>query len=370
MTVAEKIVIVGAGPVGLAAGIELARRGILARIVDKKAGPVAESRALGVNARTLSLLEPCGATEHILSRGKRLHHFSYHVDGRTIATLSLDDFGGAFPPITVLPQSEVEAVLLEVLSSYGVSVEWQTNMLSLHQNDDGTSRLVLHTPRAEETVIRDIVIGADGARSAVRESAGLSFDGVAYDTEWGLADVHVRTDLSLEGVNAFDLAPVTFVVIPIRDNLVRLVCSEPDIFAHVPREIEVLDTIWQSKFRIAHRQVKSYQSGGIFLAGDAAHVHSPLGARGMNLGIEDAAWLAWHIAQGTTERYTRDRLSVGRQVVGAADPATRLISSQTGLARFVRHTLLPSVIEIPPVRRRILHQMSGQAAPKAPWLLP
>lgn len=126
--------------------------------------------------------------------------------------------------------------------------------------------------------------------------------------------------------------------------------------------------IWQSRFRIAHRQVATYQKNGVFLAGDAAHVHSPLGARGMNLGIEDAAWLAWQIAEGRTADYTASRLPVGRDVVAAADPATRLMSSDSWIARFARRRILPVVTAFAPLRRRALRQMSGLASPEPPWL--
>lgn len=362
----DDILIVGAGPVGLVAAIELARRGIQPRIIDKKAGPMPGSRALGVNARTLGLLAPCGATPLLLSRGNRLRHITLHDATRTLASIPLDDVDGPYPPIVVLPQDEVELLFAEVLDGYGVSVEWRTEMVELVSDGD-SSLLTLERDRSE-TVSARMVIGADGAHSAVRRAVGLDFSGEAYDTEWGLTDVHISTELRLDGVNAFDLSPVLLAAIPIRGDLVRLVCNLPAVLEHVPPQIAVKEVIWQSRFRIAHRQVATYQKNGVFLAGDAAHVHSPLGARGMNLGIEDAAWLAWLIAEKRTADYTQSRLPVGREVVATADPATRLISSDSWFARFVRRRLLPVATTLPPVRHRALRQVSGLASPEPPWL--
>ncbi|HEX2256081.1 MAG TPA: FAD-dependent oxidoreductase [Afifellaceae bacterium] len=361
------ILIVGAGPTGLTAAIELARRGYRPRIVDKDAGPPAESRALAVNPRTLQVLEPSGATARLVAAGRRIHHAHFHTAEREFLSLKVSDLGGPYPFMLVLPQGEIEALLADLLGEHGIAVEWQTELTALTEAD-GRLRAELKGPGRTQRLRPDIVIGADGAHSTVRRAIGLAFPGSAYETEWGLADVEVRTKLPLDGVHAFDLAPVLFAMIPIRGNLVRLISDQPDVLAHVPPEIAYGEVAWLTSFRISHRQTETYQAGNVFLAGDAAHIHSPFGGRGMNLGIEDAAWLAWQIAEGRTDNYTKDRRPVGRHVLRTVDPATRLMAADGLAARLARRRLLPLLFTIPALRRLALRRLAGQDTPFPPWL--
>jgi 2-polyprenyl-6-methoxyphenol hydroxylase-like FAD-dependent oxidoreductase len=271
------------------------------------------------------------------------------------------------PFLLVVPQSEIEAVLVDVLRRFGVEVEWRTELVSL-SNAEATPMAELRGPGGAVSASADIVVGADGAHSAVRHALGLGFPGEAYETEWGLADARVRTSLPLDEATAFDLAPVLFVMIPIRENLVRFISDHRDVLTYVPRAIEVLDVVWESPFRISHRQVETYQKGSVFLAGDAAHIHSPVGARGMNLGIEDAAWLAWLIAEGRTERYTAERLPVGRRVLRTVDPATRLMAADAVVPKFLRRHVLPRLARIPSLRERFIARIVGLDTPSPAWL--
>lgn len=361
------ILIVGAGPSGLTAAIELARRGYRPRIVDRDEGPPTESRALAVNPRSLSVLEPSGATARLLSTGRRMHHVHFHTAEHEFLTLQVSDLGGPYPFMLVLPQGEIEALLAQVLRGLGIAVEWRTELVALTQ-EDGRIHAGLNGAGGAEPVESDILVGADGAHSAVRHQLGLEFPGSAYETEWGLADVRVRTKLPLDGVHAFDLAPVLFAMVPIRGDLVRLISDQPDVLNHVPPQIAYGEVSWVSTFRISHRQTETYQAGNVFLTGDAAHIHSPFGGRGMNLGIEDAAWLAWQIAEGRTEDYTKDRWPVGRQVLRTVDPATRLMAADGWLARLARRRLMPLMLALPALRRRALRRLAGQDTPFPPWL--
>jgi len=361
------ILIVGAGPTGLTAAIELARRGYRPRIVDKDEGPPTESRALGVNPRSLQVLEPSGAAARLVAVGRRMHHLHFHTAGREFLTLQLSDLGGPYPFMLVLPQGNIEALLADVLAEHGIAVEWRTELTALSQ-EDGRIRAELKGPGRSQKIRPDVVIGADGAHSTVRRALGLKFPGSAEETEWGLADVRVRTKLPLDGVHAFDMAPVLFGMIPIRGNFVRLVSDHADVLAHVPPAIAYDEVAWVTSFRISHRQVESYQVGSVFLAGDAAHIHSPLGGRGMNLGIEDAAWLAWQIAEGRTDEYTKDRWPVGREVLRLVGPLTRLMAADGRLARLTRQRLMPLALALPALRRLALSRLAGQDTPFPPWL--
>jgi 2-polyprenyl-6-methoxyphenol hydroxylase-like FAD-dependent oxidoreductase len=364
----DNILIVGAGPTGLTAAIELARRGMRPRIVSRNAGPVHESRALAINRRSLAILQPCGATGRLLAMGKRMRGLNLRTAERDLVHAAFPDRDEPIPLLQVVPQSEIEQVLVEVLNGFGIQVEWNTELTRL--TDPHRPQAELRGPRGSEIVAPGLLIGADGAHSLVRHALGIPFPGSAYETEWGLADVRVTTDLALDEAHAFDLAPVLLVVIPMRENLVRLISDHRDVLAHVPPRIAVEEVVWESPFRISHRQAETYQKGRVFLAGDAAHIHSPVGARGMNLGIEDAAWLAWLIAEGRTERYTAQRWPVGRKVIRTVDPATRLMAADSAVPKWLRRNVLPLVMNAEPLRRRLIGRFVGTDTPAPPWLRP
>jgi 2-polyprenyl-6-methoxyphenol hydroxylase-like FAD-dependent oxidoreductase len=149
---------------------------------------------------------------------------------------------------------------------------------------------------------------------------------------------------------------------------VRLISDHADVLAHVPAGIAVRDVGWRTTFRISHRQAGTYQQGDVFLAGDAAHIHSPVGARGMNLGIEDAAWLAWLIEEGRTDDYTSRRWPVAHRVLRTVDPATRLMASDRPLERFARREVLPRLMRVPAVQRQALVRIAALDTPAPPWL--
>ncbi len=360
------ILIAGAGPTGLTAAIELARRGHRPRIVSASEGPVHESRALAVNRRSLQILDPCGATSRLLAIGRRIKGFRLRTAERELFRLQPPSAHDPLPFLLVVPQSDIEVVLVEVLAGLGIQVEWRTELTGLADPD--RPKAELRGPAGAETVAPGLLIGADGAHSVVRHALGLAFPGAAYETEWGLADARVKTQLPIDEATAFDLAPVLFVMIPIRGNFVRFISDHRDVLSHVPPSIEVQSVEWESPFRISHRQVETYGKGKVFLAGDAAHIHSPVGARGMNLGIEDAAWLAWSIAEGRTDRYSGERWPVGRHVLRTVDPATRLMASDSIIPKLVRRHVLPHVMSSAFLRGRLIGRFTGADTPFPPWL--
>lgn len=360
------ILIVGAGPAGLTAAVELARRGIPARIVEKDSGPHRESRALAVNPRTLDILEPSGVTQKMLAAGRKVRALNIYGPRRRLFRLETRHIPHPTRRyMLVLPQRETEKILIAALGGRG-KIEWNTELTGLTLKDGKLSAKLRHNGKTR-TIRPRIVIGADGARSTARHCLGFEFKGETYNMDWGLADVEL-SGLPEEELHVFDLSPLLIGFIPIRDKLFRVVADRPDALNALPAQVGLKRVLWQSSFSISHRQVKSYRKGNVFLAGDAAHIHSPLGGRGMNLGIEDAAWLAWLIERGESDRYSALRHPVAKQVIAQVDTATRLMSSDGKLATFLRRRMLPLLAGTGFFRKRALRTVSGLDTPPPPWL--
>lgn len=366
MTAGPEILIVGAGPVGLTAAVELTRRGYAPKIIEKDSGPHVESRALAVNPRTLDILEPSGASRRLLKAGIKARAANFFGPNGLLFRL---DFKNMPPPIRdymlVLPQAQTERHLIETLGGKR-RIGWDTELTDLKQAGDKI-QVTLKRKGRTQTISPDIVIGADGAHSTVRKALGIGFQGEAYEHDWGLADI-VLDGLAPNELHVFDLSPLLIGFIPIRDNLFRVVADTDNVLDRLPQQITVRKIVWESQFRISHRLVETYQKGNVFLAGDAAHIHSPAGGRGMNLGIEDAAWLAYLIEEDRTREYTELRHPIARKVISEVDGATRFISSDGWFATFLRHHILPHIAARKFAQRKALRQLSGHGAPPPPWL--
>jgi 2-polyprenyl-6-methoxyphenol hydroxylase-like FAD-dependent oxidoreductase len=360
------ILIVGAGPVGLTAAVELTRRGYSPRIIEKDAGPHKESRALAINPRSMDILEPSGATKRLLKAGVKARAVNIHAPDRLL--FRLDTRNIPHPTrkyMLVLPQAETEKHLIATLGGKS-KVDWNTELTGLALKD-AKPTVTLKRNGKTKKLYPDIVIGADGAHSAVRKALGITFVGEAYEHDWGLADAHLD-GLAPEELHIFDLSPLLIGFIPIRGDLFRVVADTANVFDHMPSCVRVKKITWESRFRISHRQVETYQKGPVFLAGDAAHIHSPVGGRGMNLGIEDAAWLAYLIEQNDTDRYTQLRHPVAKLVLEQVDQATRFISSDGALTTFLRRYVLPLIARRDFAQRSAFRNITGLAAPPPPWL--
>jgi len=360
------ILIIGAGPVGLTAAIELTRRGFHPRIVEKDTGRHVESRALAVNPRSLDILEASGASERLLKAGLKVRAMNFHGPDKVLFQLDMRNIPHPTRKyMLVLPQAETEKHLIATLGGAS-KVDWGTEATGLELKD-GKPTLTLLRNGVHEKVRPDFVIGADGAHSPTRKALGIDFIGAAYEHDWGLADVRLD-GLPCEELHVFDLSPLLMAFFPIRGDLFRVVADTANVFDRLPSQIRVKKIVWESRFRISHRQVETYQKGPVFLAGDAAHIHSPVGGRGMNLGIEDAAWLAWLIERGDTVRYTELRHPIAKQVLVQVDRVTRLVSSDGAAATFLRRKVLPFIARRNFIQRNVFKTITGLSTPAPPWL--
>lgn len=366
----KTILIAGAGPAGLAAALELARRGFSPRIVDDGDGPapLSESRALGINARTLTLLSPSGVTETILAEAQQIAHFRARSTTRQLFELDTSKIPGRFSALHGLAQGATERLMIAALVSYGVTPEWNTAVQGIGP-DRNKPEVTLRRPDGSvETVQVDIVIGADGAHSVVRKSIGLGFPGEALEASFYLADFRYSKpiDSHFAEIRLFD--PGMVGRLPLAVDTLRFISTLPDFESRIAHPDLDHEKTWSSQFRIHFRHVDRMSAGNVFLAGDAAHIHSPAGARGMNLGIEDASWLAYLIAEGREQEYSALRMPAVKQVLKQTYGLTRLITMKNPFAVALRDFAAPLLLRLPSARHYLLRGVAGYDTPKPPWI--
>jgi 2-polyprenyl-6-methoxyphenol hydroxylase-like FAD-dependent oxidoreductase len=375
------VLIVGAGPTGLTLAAQLHAFGARFRIVDRLEDRARESRALAVQARSLELLQTLGLGEALAARGNPSARVVLHLDGRPVAEMTLGKIGATdtrFPFILFVPQAETEALLLDHLAAAGVTVERGVELVSAEPGANDVRCVLRRGDGREEHVSAKFLAGCDGAHSTVRRLAGIPFEGGRYPQQFVLGDVEADGPLTPGAINAFagrGVAmffplgrPTTWRVVAMRATdraqaerddppAGELTLAELQTIVDAPTAgtIRVRDPAWLSRFRLHHRQTSHYRAGRLFLAGDAAHVHSPVGAQGMNTGIQDAWNLGWKlalVARGSADArlldtYEAERWPVGRFLVRYTDRVfglfTRAIASGA-VAGWVRRTIVPAVL--------------------------
>jgi 2-polyprenyl-6-methoxyphenol hydroxylase-like FAD-dependent oxidoreductase len=367
------VLVVGAGPTGLTLAAELATYGLRFRLVDRGLDRAHESRALAVQPRTLEVLDPVGVTDDLIARGNRAVQVRMHV-GRRVIPIGLFDIGvddTAYPYLLFVSQAETEHVLGEHLAQQGVIVERGMKLVHMRQNGRGVACVLRSHDGREERVTARYVAGCDGAHSTVRDLAGIPFEGSSYPQTFVLADVEAdgiqpgaaHVFLSDRGMLFFFPlgSPATWRVLAMRPRSDTTPVQQPvtldDVQALVDAytgSVHVRDPVWMTNFRIHHRGATRYRAERVFLAGDAAHIHSPAGAQGMNTGIQDAVNLGWKLAQVTAgtappdllDTYQLERLPIGRTVLRFTDRAFTIATSTNPLIRFARTRIAPRLIPV------------------------
>ncbi|MGH6953983.1 MAG: FAD-dependent monooxygenase, partial [Alphaproteobacteria bacterium] len=380
------VLIVGAGPTGLALALVLRRHGIGCRLVDKAPGPPNTSRALAIQPRTLELLDSLGVGAPILERSVRLRALNVHARGRRIARLSLAGLDSRHSYIVSLEQSETERMLAARLADLGAAPERPVELVRFGQDGGGVRAILRHEGGREETQACDWLIGCDGAHSAVRHGLGLDFQGARYEDDFRLADVRVDWPLPHDEVHVFLHPRCPLASVPLPGGLHRLVAIVPgrgrgeglaptlSFFQELARDAappgtRVSDATWLASFRVHRRMVNRYRIGRVLLAGDAAHIHSPAGGQGMNIGIADAVNLGWKLAlvaagradERLLDSYEAERLPIARAVLRATDLATRLILWRGPLAHAVRAAVARRVLGRSRIASRLAPAIAGLA---------
>src|SRR5215470_17661852 len=369
-----EVLVVGAGPTGLALAAELAAFGVRARLIDRGLDRVLESRALAIQPRTLEVLAGLGVTDELVAGGNRAVQLRVHVPGRVL-TVPMFDFGledTAYPFLLFLSQAETERVLGEYLAAAGVPVERGVELAGLSNAADAATATLRHRDGRAEVVSARYVAGCDGGHSTVRRLAGIRFEGSSYPQTFVLADTEAdgvepgaaHVFLSETGMLFFFPlgTPATWRLLAMRPPADRtppdtpLVLDEVQALAttYTGGTVRLHDPVWMTNFRLHHRAATRYRAGPVFLAGDAAHVHSPVGAQGMNTGIQDAVNLGWKLAltlRGVTgpallDTCEAERAPIGRMVLRFTDRAFTIATSTKPIVRFARTRLGPAAIPL------------------------
>ena len=364
------VLIVGAGPTGLMLANQLGRRGIRARIIDRHAGPARETRALGVQARTLEIYSKLGIVDRALELGKRGDGANIWSEGRKMAHVPLSDAGRSvtpYPYILDLGQDDNERLMGERLSDWGMSVEWNTELVGLEQ-EPGHVAVALKSPDGTtRTVTAGWVAGCDGARSSVRELCGITFSGAPYEHVFYVADTEATGNMVPDEVNVYLWRQGFHLFFPMRgEDHWRVVGIlppalrgredvtfedvTPSLRGEAGAALSFQACTWFSTYRIHHRSALRFRDRRCLL-GDAAHIHSPVGAQGMNTGLQDAYNLGWKLAlvvegradAALLDTYEEERIPVARRLLNSTDRAFRLVVSDSRLAGLLRTVVIARI---------------------------
>lgn len=380
----NEILVVGAGPTGMTAAIELKRAGMNVRIIDKSDHMARFSQALVVQARTLEQFQRYGLAEEILARGRKLNEAKFFSDGKLIVDFTLKGVESRYAFALFISQSETEKVLNSFMESLGVKTERCVELVSLSHDSDPKVRLRHANGRTEEISPR-WVIGCDGSHSVVRQLTGTAFEGAGVDLSFYLADCEAEgEDLPNDELSLHVRHGDVLFMARLTDRVVRLIAALHEPSAKAKQEISLgdlqrmVDQIgvrvgiksaeWLTPFHVNDRQAKHYRIGNVFLAGDAAHIHSPVGGQGMNTGIQDAANLCWKLAAVTRgadetllDSYEEERGEVGRALLRFTGRGLKLATTSNPILERARDALAPIVTKLPPVQHNAVGFISETA---------
>jgi 2-polyprenyl-6-methoxyphenol hydroxylase-like FAD-dependent oxidoreductase len=373
------VLIIGAGPVGLFLANECARRGLRYRLVEARATQSEHSKALAIFPRTLEIFDMAGVVAPFLQAANRVTSVAVMTHERILARMQFTPEESPYQFVAMVPQDVTEKLLVGELRRKGGEVEYETTFVSAEQHNDYVTVRLDHKGTAV-TLNATFVVGCDGAHSAVRHVLQIPFAGAEYKDSFVLADIETNDALP---ANQLQLCPSEFgpvAIFPMSAGRRRIVASieqaEGDVptldlvqrvlAQRAPSAIEARALHWSSYFRIHHRHVGQMRVGHIFIAGDAAHIHSPFGGQGMNTGLHDVWNLAWkldlylqeHGNEQLLDSYSEERLPVIKSVIDLTHFLTRVLGTPNRLAQTLRDTLIPMVSRLTPFQHAFVQRLS------------
>jgi 2-polyprenyl-6-methoxyphenol hydroxylase-like FAD-dependent oxidoreductase len=375
------VLVVGAGPVGLVAAIDLARRGVPVRVIDKMPEPTDESRAVVLHARSLELLDQLGVLEEIAATGVKTTGAQMHARGSVLGRVGFDTIDSPFPYSITIPQTDTERILRDRLAGLGVEIERGVIYTGLEQDDTEVRASLTHPDGTTEVAHVPWLLGADGAKGAVRHSLGLKLEGVFKGERFLMGDVDADYAHEKESFHIFfSPGDAVGMLFPMAGRRVRVICQiaadttqtrEPTLewlqqtVDEREMEVALVSSRWLTTFEIHHAQVPRYRTGRAFLAGDAAHVHSPAGGLGMNTGIQDAFNLTWKLAAAVRgeagdallDSYHAERHPVAADVITFTTALTKAGTLESPFAREARNLVMKAALRMPLARHSMANEI-------------
>ena len=375
------VLIVGAGPTGLMLANQLGRHGVRAIIIDRHSGPAQQTRAMGVQARTLEIYDKLGIAKQAVELGVKTGGVNIWAEARRKARVPVSAIGeglSPFPFVLMLGQDDNERIMGDKLRDWGISVQWNTELIGLEQQSDQ----VIATLKQADGTIRKLtaswVAGCDGSRSPVREFCGITFPGAPYEHVFFVADTVATGDMVQHELNVYLWKKGFHLFFPIRGKdrwrVIGILPSHlsdrknlsfDDVIPHLCEEVGAKllfqHCSWFSTYRIQHRSAERFRDRRCFLLGDAAHIHSPMGAQGMNTGLQDAYNLAWKLAlviKGQAElslldSYEEERMRVAQRLLHTTDRIFMFVVADTWLSRLLRTKILGNIAALAMKRERV-----------------
>lgn len=367
------ILIIGAGPTGLALACQLIRYGVDFVIIDTKDTTTPFSRAIGVQARTLEIYEQIGLADKLIALGKPAEKVRMIAGGEVRGEAVLKDIGAgmsAYPFMLVVEQGKHEKLLYDHIVAEGRKVHWNEHLTSFTHDDSGVAATIANADGTERIIKAKYLVGCDGAKSLVRHQLGLTFEGDTVDRLFYVADVQIDWEYPHDALQVCLATHTLTAFFPmVGDNRYRIVGTFPEghdidegeiLFEEIERQIEadtelrldISHVNWFSVYKVHSRAVNAFSKGRCFVAGDAAHIHTPAGGQGMNTGIQDGYNLAWKLALACKSRageklldtYTEERLPNAQRLLRTTDRIFELGSSDEWFTSFVRTHIFPHVL--------------------------
>ncbi|MGA9343329.1 MAG: FAD-dependent monooxygenase [Rhodanobacteraceae bacterium] len=373
------VLIVGAGPVGVFLANECARRGLRYRIVEAHAGQSEHSKALAIFPRTLEVFDMAGLAVPFLEAANRVTSIRVTTREHTLARMPFAPDNSAYPFVAMVPQDLTERLLVEALTRKGGAVEYRTSFIEATQDDDCV-HVTLDKHGERETVTAAFVVGCDGAHSTVRELLRLPFEGGEYPQGFMLADIETDATLPAAEMQLCPNRNGPLAIFPMNATRRRIVAmiDQPEgdvpsldlvnrlLAERVPAGTTALALHWSGYFHIHHRHVTRMRQGRMFVAGDAAHIHSPFGGQGMNTGLQDAWNLIWkldlflrgHGNEALLDSYNDERMPVVKGVIETTDYLTRAMGTPNRLAEALRDVVIPMVSRLAPFQHALVQRLS------------